>query len=341
MHWLQTVVLSLAGAQLGHCLVARRVGARGEDPNYPHDPATTRYCSYWLDHVADLPCNEIPIAWGFPLADFLRWNPSLAPDCKPLKNEWSYCVETTGEPTTPGDDPTPTDPGNGIETPVPYQSGMVSDCDKFYLIPQDSGCQAAADKNGITLADFIKWNPGVGATCSGLWADVYTCVSVVGHEPQPSAPATPTTPPNGITTPVPTQPELVGNCDRFHFVQQDQSCTDMARQYGISMTQFLAWNPKAGASCGGLWADAYACVSIIGHEPTPVQPGNGVATPSPIQSGMVANCKTFHFVRSDESCRIIADKFGITVANFVAWNPAVGSSCAGLWANTYACIAVL
>ncbi|KAJ3956421.1 hypothetical protein N0V92_007036 [Colletotrichum tropicale] len=207
MQWLQTVVLSLAGAQLGYCLVARRIGARGEDPNYPYDPATTRYCT---------------------------------PDCKPLKNEWSYCAERTGEPTTPGDDPTPTDSGNGIETPVPYQSGMVSDCDKFYLIPQESGCQAAADKNGITLADFTKWNPGVGATCSELWADVYTCVSVIGHEPQPSAPATPTTPPNGITTPVPSQPELVGNCDKFHFVPQDQSCKDIARQYNISITQFLA-----------------------------------------------------------------------------------------------------
>ncbi|KAF5483035.1 LysM domain-containing protein [Colletotrichum siamense] len=128
---------------------------------------------------------------------------------------------------------------------------MVSDCDKFYLIPQDSGCQAAANKNGITLADFIN------------------------------------------------------------------------------------------ASYGGLWANTYAGVSIIGYEPTLVQPGNGVATPSPIQSSMVTNHDTFHFVRSDESCRIIADKFGITVANFVAWNSAVGSSCAGLWANTYACITVL
>ncbi|KAH7317179.1 LysM domain protein [Stachybotrys elegans] len=337
-----SLVLLVAGVQLGHCLVVGRASNQtrllADEPAYPYDPDTSPYCSWWMDHVGGLYCPDVPLGWQISVQDFLRWNPSLGPVCEGLlPAETSYCVETTGEP----EEPTPTDPGNGIETPLPYQPGMIGNCDKFYLVPEGGGCQSIADANGISLAEFITWNPKVGSTCGGLWADVYVCVSVMGHEPKPTTTASPTTPPNGITTPVPTQPEIVGNCDKFHLVEQDESCASIARAYGISQSQFLTWNPKAGNTCSGLWADAYACVSIIGHEPTPTSPGNGVATPSPIQNGMTPNCKTFHFVQADETCRTISARYGITVANFVAWNPAVGSTCAGLWGSTYACVAVL
>ncbi|KAI1862678.1 uncharacterized protein JN550_010015 [Neoarthrinium moseri] len=75
-----------------------------------------------------------------------------------------------------------------------------------------------------------------------------------------------------------------------------------------------------GASCTGLWADAYACVPVIGVDMAPTatatQPGNGIATPAPTQPGMISNSNKFHFVESSQSC-------------------------SGLWINTYACVAVL
>ncbi|KAI9149972.1 LysM domain-containing protein [Paramyrothecium foliicola] len=339
------VLLCLVTARLGFCAVAgTKIQGRGEEPRYEFDPATTKYCSYWIDYIGGgLQCSQIPAQWEISMADFLRWNPSLAPDCQNIKVSRSYCVEVAGEPapTSSSAAPSPTKPSNGIETPEPIQPGMVDNCDKFYLIPRDSGCEDAAAKNGITIDEFHAWNPLVGKSCAGLWAEVFVCVSIIGHTPKPSSTSgTPTGPTNGVNTPLPIQPNMVNNCDKFHFVAKGQTCDEIVSKNGISMAQFIAWNKAVGPTCGGLWAEAHACVSIIGHEPTPTQPGNGVTTPSPIQAGMVGNCKKFYFVQDRETCQTIATKFSITVANFVKWNPAVGPTCSGLWSKTYACIGV-
>lgn len=88
-----------------------------------------------------------------------------------------------------------------------------------------------------------------------------------------------------IETPLPTQPEIAPNCDAFHLVKQGEDCSTISATYGITGAQFLAWNPSAGKDCTGLWANAYVCVSIVGHEPskttspapqpTPTKPSNG------------------------------------------------------------------
>ncbi|KAK4215772.1 LysM-like protein [Rhypophila decipiens] len=159
-----------------------------------------------------------------------------------------------------------------------------------------------------------------------------------------------TSPGNGITTPTPTQPDIVNNCDAFYSVKPGEGCAATASKNGISLTQFLAWNRGAGGTnCTGLWGNAYTCVYIIGHTPTtsttatptPTKPSNGVQTPTPIQSDMVSNCKKFHFVQDNQTCDVIARQYSISLSNFVTWNPAVGSSCTGLWAKTYACVGLI
>lgn len=238
---------------------------------------------------------------------------------------------------------TTTAPGNGIETPQPVQPGIVDNCDAFYFVPKDAGCQAIADANGITLAQFLAWNPQAGSNCNGLWAEAYACVSIIGHTPTTTTAPQPTStkPPNGITTPTPTQPNMVDNCDAFYFVPKNEICTTIAQKNGITLAQFQAWNPQVGTTCNGLWAEAYACVSIIGHTPTVPAPPNSVQTPTPIQNGMVTNCKTFHFVQDNQTCAVIAALYKISVSDFVKWNPAAGSDCKGLWSQTYACVGLL
>ncbi|KAJ5059236.1 hypothetical protein J3E74DRAFT_429912 [Bipolaris maydis] len=147
-----------------------------------------------------------------------------------------------------------------------------------------------------------------------------------------------TKPSNGVDTPSPLQPSVATNCDSFYYVKSDNSCENIAKFNGISTARFLSWNPSAGSDCTGLWT----------HHPTttkaPVtttKPGNGLTTPAPYRTGMKTSCKIFHFVASGETCATISAKYKITTANFAKWNPAVGSTYAGLWASTYACVAVL
>lgn len=234
-------------------------------------------------------------------------------------------------------------PSNGITTPTPIQPGMVSNCNRFHFVKQGSSCNDVLAANSITLAQLFSWNPNVKSDCTGLWADVNVCVGIIGGTTPPPPPTT-TVPSNGISTPTPIQPGMVSNCNKFHFVKQGSSCNDVLAANSISLAQLFKWNPNVKSDCSGLWASVNVCVGVIGGTappPTTTQPSNGIATPSPIQEGMVKNCKTFHFVAPGSSCQAILDSRKITLANFFKWNPAVKADCSGLWAQTYACVAVL
>jgi hypothetical protein len=176
------------------------------------------------------------------------------------------------------------------------------------------------------------------------------CTSVPGWTPPSLTSTTKTsstvpTSTNGIATPSPIQPGMVNNCDAFYLVKPDEYCTAIAKQNFISLSQFYAWNPKVGTSCEGLWPDVYVCISIIGHSPTTTTvkptPTNGIATPTPIQDGMVNNCDAFHFVQSGDGCASIVKRYGISLSQLYKWNPAIGSSCSALWLETYVCVSIV
>ncbi len=65
-----------------------------------------------------------------------------------------------------------------------------------------------------------------------------------------------------------------------------------------------------------------------------------VTTPTPFQAGMIGNCTNFHLVVSGDTCSSIASAAGISLSDFYTWNPAVGTSCAKLFAENNVCIRV-
>jgi LysM repeat protein len=286
-------------------------------------------CDEFYFVVSGDTCASIASAHGITEERFAEWNTGVGGTaCTGLWQKVYVCVSIVGHT------PTPTDPGNGIETPMPTQPGMVDNCDEFYMVVSGDTCTAIASKHGITEEQFRTWNTGVGSDCSGIWLNTYTCVSIIGHTP------TPTDPGNGIETPMPTQPGMVDNCDEFYMVVSGDTCDSITSRKGISKDQLTTWNTGIGSDCKGLWLNTYACISIVGHTPTPTDPGNGIQTPLPIQSGMVDNCNKFHFVATNQNCDNIAAIYGISVSDFYRWNPAVGSSCSSLWSSTYACVGV-
>jgi LysM repeat protein len=306
-------------------------------------------------------CYDIAAAQGISLSDLYAWNAALNGDCSGLWANVYVCVGIVGGPTvttTPSSTAKPTSttttPGNGVSTPTPTQTGMVSNCGKFYLVKQDEGCYDIAASQGISLSDLYTWNAALKGDCSGLWANVYVCVGLIGQTPTSKPTVTTTTSKtttttgNGISTPTPTQPGMVSNCNKFHFVETGQVCQQIANLYGISLANFNTWNPQAKSDCSGLWANTYACVGVIGYTPptsttktSTSTKGNGVATPTPTQPGMVGNCKTFRKVVSGDTCQSITNSAKISLAQFYTWNPSVGSNCEYLQLGVYVCIGLI
>ncbi|BCS04473.1 uncharacterized protein AKAW2_80274S [Aspergillus luchuensis] len=65
-----------------------------------------------------------------------------------------------------------------------------------------------------------------------------------------------------------------------------------------------------------------------------------VTTPTAVQTGIASDCTEFYYAVQGDTCATIAAAYGITLAEFNEWNPAVGTDCAGLWAKEYYCVAV-
>ncbi|KAK0639731.1 hypothetical protein B0T16DRAFT_247783 [Cercophora newfieldiana] len=132
---------------------------------------------------------------------------------------------------------------------------MVLNCDRFHLVVSGDQCGTIATRYNTPLA---TWNPAVGTSCASLWLNTYVCVRTIGF-----VPPTPTSTGKGISTPTPTQPGMVANCNRFHKVASGDQCGTIASRYGVSLANFYSWNPGVGNNCQSLWLDTYCCVGRL------------------------------------------------------------------------------
>jgi LysM repeat protein len=299
-------------------------------------------------------CYDIAANSSVSLEESYSWNSGVE-ECKTLWPDNYVCVGIIGLTPTPSSTKATTTskltPTNGVTTPTPIQSPFITNCNKFYRVMKGDGCEAVATANSISFDQFYSWNPAVGQ-CEFLWPTYYVCVSIIGFTPAPSTTIVPTstksTPTNGIAIPTPVQSGLVGNCDSFYKVINNDGCEAIAFKYGITPSQFYTWNPYIESTCKYLWPDYYVCVSIVGVNPsfttsirpTKTQPGNGVPTPTPIQDGMTQSCKKFYKVVDKDGCWAIANTNNIDLKNFYAWNPAVKTDCTGLFPGYYVCVGV-
>lgn len=296
-----------------------------------------------LQVVSGDQCGTIATQFGISLADFEAWNPAVGTTCEFLDLGDFVCVDIIGLTITTSTVPTTT--GNGVSTPTPFQTGMVANCALFHLVVSGDTCAAVAAAAGISLANIEAWNPAVGSSCQFLDLGDFVCIGLIGGVVTTTTKA-PTTTGNGITTPTPFQSGMVTNCNSFHLVVSGDTCAAVAAAAGVSVANIEAWNPAVGSSCEFLDLGDFVCIDVIGVTPTTsTKPtttvGNGISTPTPFEQGMVSDCNKFHFVVSGDQCGIIATNADITLAEFISWNPAVGSSCSFLDLGEWVCIGIL
>ncbi|KAM7221626.1 carbohydrate-binding module family 50 protein [Rhypophila decipiens] len=289
------------GLIFGLGLAAAKLAAAGSEPGMPTMPDSSSQCVYWYDNNGFMSCEAAASSNWITVEELREYNPSIGAGCTNFQKGFSYCVEI--DPSLPiGGGPTTTSTSTS-----------------------STSTTTSSTKTSSTTLTTITTKPTT-TTTSTKTTTTSTSTTTQG---------------NGITTPTPLQREIVSNCDAFYMVKDKETCDTVAKANGISVAQLQQWNPSAGSNCAGLWANAYACVSTIGHTPTPVAPGNGIQTPSPLQQQIVSNCDAFYKVQRDENCDKVASKNGISVSQLQQWNPSVGSNCAGLWADAYACVSII
>ena len=121
-------------------------------------------------------------------------------------------------------------------------------------------------------------------------------------------------------------------------MRRDDNCLKIAGANDITLQQFENWNPDVDGACDNLWIGYSYCVKADASCDT--GSSTPVATPNPVQKGMVSGCKKFYRAQQGDYCVLVADKFGIDVATFMEWNPAVGKECGSMLVGYYYCVAM-
>lgn len=103
----------------------------------------------------------------------------------------------------------------------------------------------------------------------------------------------------------PVPPGTIGDCTYFYNSQSGDTCASIASDWGISLQDFVTYNPSVKSDCSGLIiGDAYCVEENYGMGPKSVSStssmistttpatSTGSAGPSPTQSGITGQCNT-------------------------------------------------
>ncbi|KAL4981877.1 hypothetical protein BDW68DRAFT_183077 [Aspergillus falconensis] len=255
-------------------------------------PGTTEDCTQWVEYSSDLTCAWIETLFGMAEAQFEEWNPivtELGDSCTLLPGLY-YCVQvnfstisvssvypipTTSTSSTDASSPTSsavTTTSTPITTPTPIEPGVIDGCTAFHLVVSGDTCADIASAAGVSLTDFVTWNPNVGSDCSGLWLGYYVCIGTASSLSSSNAgsststfstTASTTSGVNGVTTPTPYESGMIYDCDDFYLVVSGDTCASIVSDARISLDDFYAWNPTVGSDCSGLWLGYYVCVGVL------------------------------------------------------------------------------
>ncbi|KAK4236804.1 hypothetical protein C8A03DRAFT_16577 [Achaetomium macrosporum] len=258
--FLHGLLVTAVAASLDRQKIRRQAS---EDPEGPVEPDTASDCTYfYTTRDASDNCTHIEQWSGISHEDFVKWNPSVKPDCSGINIGNSYCIEVNWgipPPTTSSTAPTST----ATPKPSPTQPGLIDTCTKFYrAVPGDYCIKIANDFGNFTFADFLAWNPAVGADCSRLLAGWYYCVEA----PKPPATTTTSSPPPtetcNPTAPTPTQPVAICGCTKWHEIVSGDTCSVIIQRYGLDGEDFYRWNSNVGGGCELLLLGYYVCVGV-------------------------------------------------------------------------------
>ncbi|GKZ34453.1 hypothetical protein AbraIFM66950_004728 [Aspergillus brasiliensis] len=310
--------------------------------------------AYYVVKTNDTCASIVQEFGNFTLTQFYTWNPAIGTSCKYLDVDDAVCIGVPGAST-----PTPTSSGATSTatntTPSPLMPSTVADCTKYYYVVDGDTCETIEAAYDITAAQFSEWNPYVsnGSDCQHLWLDTYICIGAPDSSSPTATTSAPTTTTQTATStssvPSPIMPSTVADCTEYYYVVENDTCESIEAAYDITADQFSTWNPYVsdGTDCQNLWLDNYVCVAAPDQvTTTPTTAASSTTqtasstTPSPLIPSTDANCAKYHYVVADEDCESIESDYGITAAQFNAWNPYVGTSCAGLWLHYYVCVGV-
>ncbi|KAL4943095.1 hypothetical protein BDV06DRAFT_234966 [Aspergillus oleicola] len=282
-----------------------------------------------------------------------------------------------------GDDCNSVALGLGVSTyNLLYNNNLDIYCQNFAsavnstLCGLDSCESVVSTLDGVTVLEFLSWNPNFNSLCQNSvnFLNYVVCVSPPGGylNSLTTDTANSTGYTGGATTalPVPTNAMNGSNtdCGYWYTVVEGDQCALISVQFSLSLEDFYFLNPEVDANCTNLWIGKAYCIAPVGTITSyfgyPVTmpfisitsatfpsvtitmstPTTGyVATSSvmPTASGMLSNCtdyRNYDSTNNLNNCRYIAFAEGIALSDFLDWNPSLQSTDCVLEAGYSYCV---
>jgi hypothetical protein len=295
-------------------------------------------------------CSALAKTAGAHWAQIVSWNPEVGEYCENIDYLTTggsvLCVSTPGgdwvnpEPEeTPAETSTtetwftlPPTPFASVAAPqytpnfpnIDYMDVIANEtrrsCLQYRSPPVNIGYEASyrcsdyANFYGISMTSLVEWNPSLEARL-GTDGDCYLragelyCSQVESDNSN----------------------KMSKYCSSTAVAEAGErsTCDGFLHWYGLKVERFAEWNSNVGSDCKSFKTGREYCVAVSGFRP----------------SNTIASCTNWHLataadVSASDPCAKIATKYGHQTARFQAWNPSLGSSCAGLQAGYEYCIGI-
>ncbi|KAI1840788.1 hypothetical protein JX266_012995 [Neoarthrinium moseri] len=253
----------------------------------------------------------------------------------------------------------------------PTASGTISGCylyenawdltSRLSNLDQKNACDRWADMFEVTVDYLLEWNPNLSKDNCVLQSGYSYCVRLWEVAPNTTLPYDYCITPN--ITRIPATSTQPGNCGCYtQFREIDKvnfNCSMIPDILDMTTEELASLNPWIDVDdCDtSIWSqltdDGYEQICVMGDTAdngstttVPVTPTStavitttSAATSAPTQPGTAEDCKKYHTVVNGDGCWAIATDNGLTLDEFYALNPGVGSDCSALWLGYAVCVA--
>ncbi|KAL4749618.1 hypothetical protein BDW72DRAFT_194649 [Aspergillus terricola var. indicus] len=226
-------------------------------------------------------------------------------------------------------------------------------CDTYTWHAWDDCNSVAANYSGVTLPQFLAWNPMFNALClnAPIFDGYEICVSPPGGYLNHTTGANSNQTSTGggeITTvaPLPTNALSESNhkCGLWYMVVKGDTCAGVSLAQSISLDDFYFLNPEIDVNCTNLQLDVAYCVQPVVNNaiPTATNDPGYIYTSAPMMPtapGTIPDC--YRYANADNYttlCRYILGSYGISFEQLLDWNPSLDTdkySCTLSLGNSY------
>ncbi|KAH6843385.1 hypothetical protein B0I37DRAFT_437684 [Chaetomium sp. MPI-CAGE-AT-0009] len=229
-----------------------------------------------------------------------------------------------------------------LESDTTFNLCLPQSCETTQTGASDD-CWSISSQHNISVSQFIAYNPAINGDCTNLRPNgTVVCISSPdgSYVPVPlpgsnSSWALGEYADNVVPAPGNTPFGTTENCGAYYQVQVADTCNRVSLAAKVSVALFQDINPSIDAECANLIPDLWYCVH-------PTYDWNvtfdGTIPPPPTPTGTTGECYKWHVIVPNDSCALLQNTLGVTMAQLVAWNPDLKPDCSNLLLDAAYCV---